>query len=98
MWFAVDPTILEASLERWLSHTAAGRPLDCRTLRTPGKQVCGYDYIYATLGGFRRWNGEPPIDIDAIDPETGAAMVLSPSEWRSRALPAVRNRPSKSPT
>ena len=97
VWFTVEPT-LEASVERWLSHTAAGQPLDCGTLRTPGKQTCGYDYIYSTLAGSRLWNGEPEVEIEAIDPRTGEAVALSPSAWRSLALPAVRNRPSKSPT
>jgi hypothetical protein len=92
VWFAVART-LEQSLEHWVSHTAQRQPLDCRGLRTPGKQVCGYDYIYAAIGGFRLWNGEPPIEIRAIDPRTGEAVVLSPSDWRSRAIPAVRNRP-----
>ncbi|HEX2464718.1 MAG TPA: hypothetical protein VHR17_08830 [Thermoanaerobaculia bacterium] len=92
VWFGIDRSP-EAALEHWVSHTAEGRPLDCRTLRTPGKQACGYDYIYAAIGGFRRWNGEPPIDIRAVDPRTGEAIVLSPFDWRSRATPAVRNRP-----
>ncbi len=91
VWFAIGPTP-EAALEHWVSHTAEGRPLDCRTMRTPGKQACGYDYIYAAIGGFRRWNGEPTIDIRAIDPRTGEAMVLSPFDWRQRAIPPVRNR------
>jgi hypothetical protein len=97
VWFGVEPT-MQASLERWLAHTAAGRPLDCGTLRTPGRQVCGYDYIYATLGGFRRWNGEPPIDLVAIDTPTGESVLLSPFDWRSRAPAPVRNRPSRRPT
>ena len=92
VWFAIGPTP-DASLEHWVSHTAEGRPLDCRTLRTPGKQACGYDYIYSAIGGFRLWNGLPPIDLRAIDPSTGAAIVLSPFDWRSRAIPVVRNRP-----
>ena len=94
IWFAGERT-LEASVERWLSHTAAGNPLDCRTLRTPGKQTCGYDYIYSTLAGFRLWNGQPEVEIDAIDPRTGEAVALSPSAWRSLGLPGVRNRPPK---
>lgn len=91
VWFAIGPTP-EDALEHWVSHTAEGRPLDCRTMRTPGKQACGYDYIYAAIGGFRRWNGEPTIDIRAIDPKTGEAMELSPFDWRRRAIAPVRNR------
>jgi hypothetical protein len=92
VWFTVAPS-LEQSLEHWVSHTAQRQPLDCRTLRTPGRQVCGYDYIYAAIGGFRLWNGEAAIDVRAIDPRTGEAVVLSPYDWRSLGIPAVRNRP-----
>lgn len=96
VWF-IEPT-LEASVDHWLSHTAAGKPLDCGTLRTPGRQECSYDYIYSTLAGSRLWNDQPEVEIEAIDPRTGEAVALSPSAWRSLALPAVRNRPSKRPT
>jgi hypothetical protein len=91
VWFAVAPT-LEQSLAHWVSHTERGQPLDCRDLRTPGKQVCGYDYIYAAIGGFRLWNGKPANEIRAVDPRSGEAVVLSPYDWRSLGLPAVRNR------
>jgi hypothetical protein len=96
VWFTAAPT-LRQSLEHWVSHTAQRRPLDCRELRTPGKQVCGYDYIYAAIAGFRLWNGEPAIEVRAIDWRTGEPVVLSPYDWRSRAIPALRNRPKAPP-
>jgi hypothetical protein len=97
VWFKAGETP-QASLDRWLAHTAAGRPLDCGTLRTPGKQVCHYDYIFSAVSGWRRWNGERAVDVLAVHPRTGEIVTLSPDAWQSLALPEVRNRPSSEPS
>ena len=85
VWLGVKDTP-EESVDFLLSRTEKGEPL---VLLDDKREVkpCRYAEIYATLSGWRRWNGRSEIPLSGFDTSTGRYVQLTPRLWDAYGWP-----------